>query len=216
MTERGVYHYWLNGTDTGIREAWHMHTQPTGEQIIEITRDASVYGSQISVTIVRQAALLRSATIEWRNNTPGHVAHAHALYTLNDGRLHVSRTADGQSSQASIELGSGRIFSPLVRVTFGSVLRALLGSPHGAEVIVPDIRDPADALRLLAPHIEQRHAQLVGDDTILLYGTPTHALKVDYATAASDDCFTYWLNDRDLVLRYQMQRGAQLWDVFLA
>lgn len=214
MLDRGVYHYWLNGADTGIREAWQIVTQPTGEQVIEVTRDARVYGSELRVNVVRHAALLRSARIEWLNHTPGHVAEAHALYTLNGHTLHISRTVAAESSQSTIEL-SGRIFSPLVRVTFGSVLRALLTSDDGAEVIVPDIRDPSNAPCLLAPHIERRHAQIVAEDNVMLGGTETHALRVDYATAAADDRFTFWLSDDDLVLRYTMQRGGQSWDIFL-
>lgn len=108
------------------------------------------------------------------------------------------------------DLPTTAIFFPLMRCYTGKMIRHIVAQGGMATVIVPDIRDPYNRDTVLLPLFEERTAQKLSEETILI-GDQTYQTEVfSYIGGAYDDAARFWLVG-DMLVRYVFQD----WDVEL-
>ncbi len=202
IIDRGTYRYFVNGATVDVVEPWTITRRTDGTIVTRSQRLARAYGTTISVetTAEGEGAPISAFQVDWAST--GAVPAATARYTLADGKLWASCQIN-QEPPAEIEISvdASAILAPLMRVHMGPTLRhvAALGS---ATVIVPDIRNHADALQLLRPLLETRSARLLSHESIHLHGVEVAATRYRYLAGQYDDSAVFWVNDRGHMCRY--------------
>jgi hypothetical protein len=209
----GRYHYLLNGEDTGVEETWLIEDRG-GQRRIESTREARPVGIRIRVESSQLAGRFDHCHIEWQQELNGARLAFSADYHFDGDQLRVTRRSNGESTQH--QLSAEGVFSPLMRIYNGGVIRQLLASGGSARVLVPWIQDHRQPDRLLLPDYSQRSAEPAGQDSLLIDGRRVSCRKFHYSGGEYAAGTPFWLDERDVMLMYRWQRDRKtLWEVSL-
>jgi hypothetical protein len=218
---QGVYEYARNGEPAGVREAWRVDALPGGALLVQVERDARVFGTTILLAALCDAPL---AALSFRRveilltNEQG--SGMRAVYEFAGPSVAVTRTLDaGAPQHETIALPDGVVISPLMRLFLGPTIRRVAERGQGGPVpvLVPYLENPQDTDRLLRPTFDARRACLQGEEAIPLHGRTINAERWQYIGERYDEQSEFWLDADDLLLRYRFQQSADtVWQVELA
>lgn len=215
VTDRGVYHYLLNGEPTAIVEQWQRHRQPSGECLINSSRRAP--GVSIEVDAWTERGQVRRFDILW---APDRGEPVSAGYRLDEGVLRVRRRA-GMAPPEEHELTAGAgaaapLLSPLMRVFAGPVIVSLIDGGGRGTVVVPCIDEPAGPERLLQPQVSERSARVLESGVELEDGAGERCRLCEYRSDRYGPGTRFWLGEDDMLVRYQWQQSpTRQWDIRL-
>lgn len=187
----GSYHYLCNGEDTGIEETWRIDDRGT-QRRIESTRQARPVGIRIRVESQQAGDRFETCHIDWQQELNRKQVAFSAEYTFSGDILQVSRHGAGEPARH--EASTACIFSPLMRIYNGAVIRQLQASHGSARVLVPWIHDHRQRDRLLLPDYSQRTAELAGEDSLLIDGRPISCRKFHYSGGEYPAGTPFWLD----------------------
>jgi hypothetical protein len=213
----GSYQYSLNGKPTEVRETWSLEGDLPGECRITSTRAAS--GINISVTALVLHGAVQNFSVQWCTGSAENIS---AHYELRGDRPIVTRRGMGDTEEEKIEvavetLNQAPLLFPLMRIFTGPLIARLLAHDSGGTIVLPDINDPADELKLLTPLVSERSAKLVGEELIAATdGEEQLCRRCEYSGGQYTADSHFWLADDNLLERYQWQQSIDLfWDVRL-
>lgn len=225
----GVYTYSRNGAPSEIVETWQLTHLPRGGVQIAAQRRAPALGIQITVEAEAEAGgpgalfgAVRRFSAAWQRLGAGTHPVVHAAYVLTEAGYRVRRTLFGAAPEETHHTVAGSvIFSPLMRVFQGPVIRqvAEMGGGAPVPVVVPWIMDAQDNARLLTPHIDPRAARRLGACTIPVAWSPTPlpAERYTYQGDRYDETAEFDLDAEAVLLRYSFRESAVLtWEVRLS
>jgi hypothetical protein len=209
----GSYHYLCNGEETGIAETWRIDDQG-GRRRIESTRIAKPLGIRIRVESVQAGDRFEHCRIHWQQEQDRERVEFSADYAFNDDILLVTRHGTGEP--LGQETNAACIFSPLMRIYNGPVIRQLLACGDSAQVLVPWIKDHRQRDRLLLPDYSQRSAEPAGEDSLLVDGRPIKCRKFHYSGGEYPAGTPFWLDEDDVMLMYRWRQDQKTaWEVRL-
>ena len=192
----GVYVYRLDGVVVPIDESFLVRgrswfsQRAAGDVTIEVE---ATYG---------EAGEVDRAVVRWRSGASVDVEVTRTGEAVVWSRVRMD-VAGRESSESRFP--SGALVFPLLRCFQGATVRALAESgEHGREVLVPDITDPADPVRLLTPRLDVRRAAREDDGTYR------------YVGGSYEDGALCEVGADGVLERYRWdQKGVGLWDVRL-
>lgn len=219
-SDRGIYHYLLNGEPTGIEERWQRHRQPSGEWLVNSSRRSR--GNHMEVDAWMAAGRVSRFELTWTQDDGEPVR---AGYHFGDGSVKVRRHASGlepQEHEVSFPDAAAPLLSPLMRVFAGPVIARLLEAGGQGTVVVPSIAQPKATESLLQPQLSTRTARLletgvelpgVGEDS----PEPVRGLRLcEYQGDQYGPEARFWLAEDDMLVRYQWRQSpTEQWDVRL-
>ena len=193
----GSYVYRLDGSVLPIEETFTASGSSWSSR-----RASGGVSIQVSATLSAEGRV-ELARVSWRSD----LAIDLEVTRASDRILWARDGADAEGQPSTSERGfpnDVHVF-PLLRCFQGLTVRALAeAGPEGRTVLVPDITDPADPVRLLIPRLDVRRATEQDDGTYR------------YVGGSYEDGAVCEVGDDGLLERYRWdQPGTGLWDVRL-
>jgi len=234
------YEYFRDGQREAIDERV-LVLRDDEDDSVRVLGSRVAYGTELRVAVAYgshepQASSADRAVIvslEWIPDVETGVVSRHAEYVLAGRTLivdvdgpHESTVSDPTEGDVST-LPEGSQLFPLLRVFSGPVVMACATATgpgaSGSTVVVPDVRDPSKADRLLTPLTDVRTAKDVGTEGVVVERAES-ADEVEQATvfryfggSYSDEGAEVVVDSGGLLRRYAWdQPGAGHWDVRLA
>ncbi|GAB1422409.1 hypothetical protein MASR2M15_26400 [Anaerolineales bacterium] len=216
LVASGIYHYFLGGQDTGIRESWASYQLSDGSEIIRVERDAAAYRSRIALDIYQHDDQISKIEIQWQNQNPGLVQSAQAFYHFHADSLTISRVCDDHPYKETYQLPPGMLVSPLMRVTMGPLILKLV-EMDTASVLIPDIRDAQNPGTLLSAHVEERQAKYLEADPIQIADQHYDTHRYQYTGDLYTEAAKFWVDpSTKILMRYAYpQTDTDLWVIEL-
>jgi len=213
----GTYHYWMNGTQEDITETFRFISDGTADTVIESERHAEAFGSHIQVSAVYNRKKLTRFNVEWRNKNQNAVQHANAHYQFEQKEILVHRNIDEQEFHERLPIPERFTALPLLRIFTGKAIREAYAIGHGDKVpvLVPNIQDPNDRVQLLALELSLRSVTYLGRDTLVINNAEHTADVFNFIGGNYDHTAKFWVNENDILLKYQWQQGDTFWEVKL-
>lgn len=204
----GSYLYYNDGQLSDVRETWSIKTTPDGQTITYSERRAPSFGSHIEVEAVHdQQGRITAFTVAWHNTLPPAVAEATARYTIG-AQIDAEWIVEGSVQRQQQPAPANLVVMPLMRVFTAGVIQQIVQYGGEAEVLIPNITDPANQDRLLSPLLEKRQAHSLGEE--MIEGEACNLYQ--YTGGNYDASARFWINQAQLLARYTFQN----WDVRLA
>ena len=213
VTSSGSYQYLRNGEVTGIEEHWESHRQGEQHRLI-CTRRATSQGIVIRVESQQQAGRFQHCAISWQQagDPPAAVT---ASYRFEPAGIQVSRDCNGELSE-HFEPDTNCVFSPLMRIYNGAVIRQLQAAGGSARVLVPWIKDARQLKKLLAPEFSQRHTLTTATETLLIANREHDCDVFEYWGGEYQRGTLFWLDSANIMLQYRWRQDPDtLWEVRL-
>ncbi|MCH9690975.1 MAG: hypothetical protein K0U59_02745 [Gammaproteobacteria bacterium] len=169
---QGCYHYSCDGRTMPVQDTWQLGRDKKGRRLLTSQRLVGELGFGITARAVLSAKLVTECLLHWRDET-GEVSARYQLLTPAGKNAHLNNPVDahwcGPNGPQHRVLSEGaRLLFPLMRIFMGPLLINLSQFKEGCEVVTPDIVDPSQRGKLLAPRVSHRQAQtVVGDATTL-------------------------------------------------
>lgn len=160
---RGRYGFTLDGAAIAIDERFVLGEIAPGVVRVRTTRVSARPTSRLE-SDVRVDADGMSVALRWAGSGLDVVREATAELLERQGTVVAGRVVEGLSSGS--EQVPGRI-DALAHVVAGPLMLAAL---DGVEVVAPDVVDPADPVRFLAPSRQRWRTAVVGADSVVLDG----------------------------------------------
>ncbi|MFT6958627.1 MAG: hypothetical protein ACJAYC_003647 [Halieaceae bacterium] len=213
----GFYHYSLNGKPAEVSETWSLEGELTGE--CRITSKRAAPGTNISVAALVSRGAVQNFSVDWSDGAAENIS---AQYDLQGDNPIVTRRGIGNTELEVIKVAietrhEPPLLFPLMRIFTGPLIARLLERDSNSTVVLPDIADPADELKLLKPLISKRSAKLLGEEMISATdGEELLCRGCEYSGGEYTAESRFWLAADDLLERYQWQQSPELfWDVRL-
>ncbi|WP_193161396.1 hypothetical protein [Microbulbifer hainanensis] len=166
---QGRYYYCCDGREMPVQDHWQLGNDDDGRRILLSQRLVGERGFGMEVGALLSDGLVSECRVCWRDE----VDEVHAHYRLLAAENRAPQIGDSIEAhwsgpngpqESNIE-GRGRLLFPLMRIFMGPLLLKLQQYPGGLEVISPDIVDPSQRGKLLAPRISYRSARLMAGDS---------------------------------------------------
>ena len=213
----GSYHYSLNGKPTEVREAWSLQGDLIGECRITSTRAAP--GVDIHVAALVAHGAVQKFDVQWCARSAKNIS---AHYELCGDRPVVTRRGIGDREDKKMKLTTEALYEapllfPLMRIFTGPLIVRLLARHGEGAIVLPDVSDPADEMKLLKPLVSERSAKLLGEELIAtMDGEEQLCRRCEYSGGLYTADSRFWLATDNLLERYQWQQSPELfWDVRL-
>ena len=207
----------MNGTQADITETFRFISNGKSDTVIESERHAETFGSRIHVSAVYSKKKIKHFDVEWQNKNRNAVHYANAHYQFEEKEIPVHRNIDGQEFHERLPKPERFIALPLLRIFTGKAIREnyVLGRGDWVPVLVPNIQDPNDNVQLLALELSLRSVTYLGRD-ILVINNEEHTADVFNFTGGNyDQTAQFWVDENDILLKYQWQQGDTFWEVKL-
>jgi hypothetical protein len=207
----------MNGTQADITENFRVISNGTVDTVIESERNAPAFNSRIIAQASYQNGRISQFEIEWQNSNENAVQFANAHYQFTEDKIIVNRNVDEQAFLETLPTPEVFIVLPLLRVFTGKAIRETfdLGKGQRVPVLVPNIKDPNDKIQLLALELDMRSASHIGQETITLNKTEYSADVFNFTGGNYDQTAKFWINDDDILLKYEWQQNDIFWEVKL-
>jgi len=207
----------MNGTQTDITESFRLITADKPDTVIEVFRYAETFGSHIKVTAHYTENQLTHFDVEWQNTSANAVKFASAQYQFEETEIHVHRNLDGREFYERLPKPQVFTVLPLLRIFTGTAIRQAysLGRGNQVPVLVPNIKDPGDAVQLLALELSLRSATHLGKETLTIDETQHPADVFNFHGGNYDQTAKLWVGENDLLLKYEWQQKDVFWEVKL-
>lgn len=219
---QGRYHYSCDGREMPVQDSWQLGDDENGGRLLVSRRLVGEEGFGIEVRARLWAGLVSECSLDWRDSM-GEVSARYRLLTQEAAQPDTGDAVEAQWSgpngpQHALLEGGQRLLFPLMRIFMGPLLLRLCGFARGCEVVTPDIVDPSQRGKLLAPRISHRFAKpMVGDAA----SQGVHDLGPDVSAyvyqgdEAERDAHCY-VDRRGLLLGYDWPSSTgRLWQVRL-
>lgn len=165
---QGRYYYSCDGREMPVQDCWQFGEDENGQRVLNSQRLVGEEGFGMEVQAILSDGLVTDCQVCWRDE----VAEVNARYCLQTPAGAQAQIGDpieahwngpNGPQQALVE-GGNRLLFPLMRIFMGPLLRKLEQFREGLDVVSPDIVDPSQRGKLLAPRISHRMARpMVGD-----------------------------------------------------
>lgn len=195
---RGVYRYRCDGRESDITEPWRLVRH--GEQLRLLGRRLD--GSRVLLEVDARYRGDRCVALRLAADTP--TGRRRLQYRRDDEGL--SWFESGAPAATHVALPADAVLFPLLRAATGPLLRTLAVGP--CELVLPDLRNPADAGAFLRPLRSLRRVTQVGADA---QGSHLRFFGGEYGELGAD----YWIGADGVVQRYQWSSPHGVWDVRL-
>jgi hypothetical protein len=219
---QGRYHYSCDGRDMPVQDSWQLGRDSRGRRLLISQRLVGDAGFGIEVRAFLAAGLVNECRVRWRDQ----VDEVNARYKLQPAEgasaqfgdpIEAHWTGPNGPQQTLLE-GGGRLLFPLMRIFMGPLLFKLSQFADGCEVVTPDIVDPSQRGKLLAPRVSHRLARLLAGDAA---SQGAHDLGADVSAyiyqgdEAERDAHCY-VDKRGLLVGYDWPSSSgRLWQVRL-
>ena len=165
---QGRYYYCCDGRDMPVKDSWQLGFDEDDRQVLLSQRLVGEQGFGIEVSALLDNGLVSECRVCWRDE----VDEVNAVYRLVGREGAMPRMGDRieahwsgpNGPQETVIEGRGRLLFPLMRIFMGPLLLKLEQSADGLEVVTPDIVDPSQRGKLLAPRINHRSARPMAGD----------------------------------------------------
>jgi len=213
----GTYHYWMNGTQADITESFRIDSTDKPATVIESSRHADAFDSHIKVIAHYQLNHLTHFDVEWQNGNANAVQFASAHYQFEENEIHVYRNLDGREFQERLPKPQAFTALPLLRVFTGKAIRETYALGHGGRipVLVPNIKDPNDTVQLLALELSLRSVTHLGREMLTVNEQEFFADIFNFFGGNYDQSAKFWVDEDDLLLKYEWQQNDVFWEVKL-
>jgi len=160
---QGRYQYSCDGRDMPVQDSWQLGVDGDGRRTVISRRLVGDRGFGMEVRALFSEGLVSECGVCWRDE----VDEVNARYRLCSAEGAAPRLGDtieanwsgpNGPQQAFVE-GKGRLLFPLMRIFMGPLLLKLEQFREGLEVVTPDIVDPSQRGKLLAPRVSHRSAR---------------------------------------------------------
>ena len=202
-TLSGKYVYLLNSQPTGVSETFCRESD-SAVITTKSTRDASVFGSTISVETEEKDGQFTIADIRFSGQDI-----VSAEYQAFEGGFHFTRSINGDTiDRRDTSATKGTILFPLMRVFQGPTILEVAANNSETNVLVPFIENTFDTSRLLTPTFDKRSAKQIGTDgDIRIF---------NYRSKHYDDASEFHINREGLLVYYRFpQTPEKIWEVRL-
>lgn len=209
---RGRYLYTRDGAPVGVEERFVAGEIAAGVTRVRSTRIAAAPTSRLEVD-VRFSTRACDALVRWVGSDPSVVRAASAQYSAAGGSVTATRTIDGVDDGPAVAPG---VLYPLMRVFTGPLVVSSVRT-GGLDVVVPDVGDPTDPTRFLAPTSSHRTAEIRGEATVAVDGIDHPATAYRWIGGAyGEDGADFVVDDGGLLLSYSVTQPSGRWEVTLA
>ena len=207
----------MNGTQANITETFRFNSNGTADTVIESERHAEAFGSHIRVSAYYSKKKLRHFNIEWQNKNQDAVLYANAHYQFEEKEILVHRNIDEHEFHERLPIPDRFTVLPLLRIFTGKAIREAyaLGRGDWTPVLVPNIQDSNDKVQLLALELSLRSVTYLGRDTLVINNEEHIADVFNFTGGNYDHTAKFWVNENDILLKYQWQQGDIFWEVKL-
>ncbi len=219
---QGRYHYSCDGREMPVQDSWQLGEDGEGRRVLISQRLVGEEGFGMEVGALFSDGLVRDFHVSWRDQV-GEV-NAHYRLSCNQGEaprlgdtIEANWTGPNGPQQAFVE-GKGRLLFPLMRIFMGPLLVKLEQFREGLEVVTPDIVDPSQRGKLLAPRVSHRSARPMAGDAATQGAQELGANVCGYiyqGDEAERDAHCY-VDERGLLVGYDWPSSTgRLWQVRL-
>ena len=204
--EAGAYLYSRDGQPEVMRESWALYRLPDGATVVRAERVAAL-GTRLLVEVrsVPSSILgVRSFEVHSFSETNPAVGDVRARYTFSKTGARVEREVSGVPLPPQVvPIERPVVVFPLLRFFEGPAIATIAARGRGQPLLVlfPDLSQPDDSDRLLAPVVEDRHARLLEEGAIEIGDRPYAARRFEYGTESNPET-GYWLSESNRLLRY--------------
>ncbi|GAA5524047.1 hypothetical protein Maes01_00599 [Microbulbifer aestuariivivens] len=218
---QGRYEYSCDGRAMPVQDSWQLGLNEQGQRILVSQRLVGEQGFGMEVRARFQSGLVTECDVHWRDE----VDEVHAHYALQPkgaeptlGDPIIARWTGPNGPQEAELDGRNRLLFPLMRIFMGPLLLMLDQRREGLEVVSPDIVDPSQRGKLLAPRISFRSARPMAGDAAT-QGAPELGEDISafiyHGDEAERDTHCY-LDGRGLLIGYDWPSSTgRLWQVRL-
>ncbi|MFC6632688.1 hypothetical protein [Microbulbifer taiwanensis] len=165
---QGRYQYSCDGREMPVRDSWQLGEDDEGRRTLVSQRLVGDQGFGMEVRALLCEGLVREFRVNWRDEVDE--VNAHYRLCSADGEMpqlgdtiEANWTGPNGPQQSYVE-GRGRLLFPLMRIFMGPLLLKLEQFREGLEVVTPDIVDPSQRGKLLAPRVSHRSARPMAGD----------------------------------------------------
>lgn len=207
---RGRYRYSRDGEPMAVDERFVLGEIAPGVVRVRSTRITASPTARLEVD-VRIDAGRTDAVVRWTGSAPGIARTARAEYAAVDGSVVVTRVVDDVVHEPVTVSG---VVYPLMRVFTGPLV---VGSVPGLDLVVPDVADPADLGRFLAPVTSSRTAEVLGERAVVVDGVERAGTAYRWIGGAyGEDGAEFVVDQGGLLLSYAVAQPSGRWEVVLA
>ncbi len=165
---QGRYQYSCDGRIMPVQDDWQLGRNASGQQLLVSRRHVGEQGNGIEVRALMDAGLVTESRVTWRDEVDEVNAH-YRLAPQSEKRPAMGDPIEAEWTgpnglQHSIVEGDNRLLFPLMRIFMGPLLLRLCDMEFGCEVVAPDIVDPSQRGKLLAPRVSHRRAAMMPGD----------------------------------------------------
>ena len=212
---KGTYLYFLNENPTGITEEFSVETEPSGEIATLSIRDASDFGTKISVRSIQQSEAFKSADIRFEQKRDDGAIDVRAVYEFSTNGLLFSRRINGEKTDDdTVDFPSHYIFFPLMRCFQGEAILRVASSGQFSNVLVPSIEDPGNTDSLLKPTFDERTANFIEQEAVTIDGRAVDTSAYQYISKHYSENSKFWIDDNGVLVRYVFNQSEdQVWSV---
>ncbi|WP_444889566.1 hypothetical protein ACJJH9_15130 [Microbulbifer sp. DLAB2-AF] len=165
---QGRYHYSCDGREMPVQDSWQLGFDAFGRRSLVSQRLVGDRGFGIEVFALLNNGLVSECQVNWRDEVDEVSAHYHLCFPEGQPpRLgdEIEANWSGPNGPQELRLGGeNRLLFPLMRVFMGPLLKTLVKHQAGLEVVSPDIVDPSQRGKLLAPRVSHRTARIMAGD----------------------------------------------------
>jgi hypothetical protein len=210
----GCYDYLCNGEDSGVEERWEV-TEFGGRRQVESVRHARPVGITLSVESLQEGDQFLHCALRWEQQSPGPELVLYADYQFTDNTLIVKRHW-GDEEEQTPAIPVDFVFSPLMRIYNGSVIRQLETRGGECRVCVPWLKDPEQLQQLLLPSYSERKVKHLGTDSISIDGANMACERYDYSGGEYTLGTHFWIDASGVMLAYSWQQDRNAhWEIRL-
>lgn len=165
---QGRYYYSCDGREMPVQDSWQLGEDDDGHRILISQRLVGEEGFGMEARARLSDGLVSECHVRWRDEVD-EVEARYRLRTSPGGApqlgddIEADWTGPNGPQQAQLA-GRGRLLFPLMRIFMGPLLLKLERFREGLEVVTPDIVDPSQRGKLLAPRISHRSARPMAGD----------------------------------------------------
>ncbi|MFN8169319.1 MAG: hypothetical protein U0S36_11100 [Candidatus Nanopelagicales bacterium] len=207
---RGRYRYWRDGDAVAVDERFVLGEVGPGAVRVRSTRITGSPTARLEVD-VRLTAERTDALVRWTGSAAEVARSARAEYTATGRDVVVAREVDATAYDEVREHGA---LYPLMRVFTGPLVVA---STAGLDVVVPDVADPSDLARFLAPVVSSRDAEVLGPRAVVVDGVEREGTAYRWTGGAyGEDGAEFVVDAGGLLLEYAVTQPSGRWRVGLA
>ncbi|MEL6151840.1 MAG: hypothetical protein AAFR56_19585 [Chloroflexota bacterium] len=205
----GTYKYSNGGDPTGLAEHFTIHEHPDGAWFMRVDKDGRFFdGRSELIEVYRDpAGMIERYDIHAYGAKGDPLKKARAIYTFEDGMLHVGREIDGgERVQEQLELPEDYVVQPGSYLFFGYALPVLVERAPLAMVSRFGITEPvADSF---GAGVTNPQVTFYGEDEVKVDGKLLPARKYMAAASVQMDSgretvwHNYFIDEHDIFLRH--------------